>query len=261
MISRKKTGCCYLSSSTGAKAQDLREIMLSLYAMSHKTCTISGRECYITDSVHPKYILIQTLGDHERAIFDRTADLIAGAAGVPFVLAAFQIFGWDLDLTPWHDDAINRKPEVGTRTGDTLRYVTESLLPALEAEYGNLPVILGGYSLGGLFAIWSAVQTDRFAAIAAASPSLWIRDWLDYAEAHPVQAGKVYLSLGDQEEHVKNRAIARVGDSVRGEYELLKTQLGRENCTLVWNPGNHFQDGDKRLAAAFSWCIKELEVK
>ena len=261
MISRKKTGCCYLSSSTGAKAQDLREIMLSLYAMSHKTCTISGRECYITDSVHPKYILIQTLGDHERAIFDRTADLIAGAAGVPFVLAAFQIFGWDLDLTPWHDDAINRKPEVGTRTGDTLRYVTESLLPALEAEYGNLPVILGGYSLGGLFAIWSAVQTDRFAAIAAASPSLWIRDWLDYAEAHPVQAGKVYLSLGDQEEHVKNRAIARVGDSVRGEYELRKTQLGRENCTLVWNPGGHFQDGDKRLAAAFSWCIKELEVK
>ena len=261
MISRKKTGCCYLSSSTGAKAQDLREIMLSLYAMSHKTCTISGRECYITDSVHPKYILIQTLGNHERAIFDRTADLIAGAAGVPFVLAAFQIFGWDLDLTPWHDDAINRKPEVGTRTGDTLRYVTESLLPALEAEYGNLPVILGGYSLGGLFAIWSAVQTDRFAAIAAASPSLWIRDWLDYAEAHPVQAGKVYLSLGDQEEHVKNRAIARVGDSVRGEYELLKTQLGRENCTLVWNPGGHFQDGDKRLAAAFSWCIKELEVK
>lgn len=261
MISRKKTGCCYLSSSTGAKAQDLREIMLTLYAMSHKTCTISGRECFITDSVHPKYILIQTLGNHERAIFDRTADLIAGAASVPFVLAAFQIFDWDLDLTPWHDDAINRKPEVGTRTGDTLRYVTESLLPALEAEYGKLPVILGGYSLGGLFALWSAVQTDRFAAIAAASPSLWIRDWLDYAEAHPVQAGKVYLSLGDQEEHVKNRAIARVGDSVRGEYELLKAQLGRENCTLVWNPGGHFQDGDKRLAAAFSWCIKELEVK
>lgn len=261
MISRKKTGCCYLSSSTGAKAQDLREIMLTLYAMSHKTCTISGRVCYITDSVRPKYILIQTLGSHERAIFDRTADLIAGAASVPFVLAAFQIFDWDLDLTPWHDDAINRKPEVGTRTGDTLRYVTESLLPALEAEYGKLPVILGGYSLGGLFALWSAVQTDRFAAIAAASPSLWIRDWLDYAEAHPVQAGKVYLSLGDQEEHVKNRAIARVGDSVRGEYELLKTQLGRENCTLVWNPGGHFQDGDKRLAAAFSWCIKELEVK
>ena len=171
--------------------------------MNHRTCTIDGRECFITDSVQPQYILIQTLGDHERGIFDRTAELIAGAAGVPFVLAAFQVFDWDLALTPWHDDAISRKPEVGTRTGETLRYVMESLLPALEADYGKLPVILGGYSLGGLFALWSAMQTDRFAAVAAASPSLWIKDWL----------------------------------------------------------GNHFQDGDKRLAAAFCWCIKELEVK
>ena len=229
--------------------------------MNHKTSIINGRECFLSDAINPKYILIQTLGNHERGIFDRTTELIAESCGVPFVLAAFQVFDWNLDLTPWHDDAIDRKAEVGTKTGETLGYVTESLLPALEADYGKLPVILGGYSLGGLFALWSSMQTDRFSAVAAASPSLWIKDWLDYAKGHPVKAGKVYLSLGDQEEHVKNRSIARVGDSVRGEYELLQAQLGRENCTLVWNPGNHFQDGDKRLAAAFSWCIKELEVK
>ena len=229
--------------------------------MTHKSITIDGRECFVSDSDHPRYILLQTLGNHERGIFDSTVALISETAGVPVVLAAFQVFDWDLDLTPWHDDAINRKPEVGTMTGDTLRYVTDSLLPALEKEYGKLPVILGGYSLGGLFALWSSMQTDRFAAIAAASPSLWIRDWLDFANRYPVKTAKVYLSLGDQEEHVKNRAIARVGDSVRGEYELLKAQLGKDNCTLVWNPGGHFQDGDKRLAAAFSWCIKALEGK
>ena len=227
--------------------------------MSHRTSIINGRECYISDSIHPKYILIQTLGNHERGIFDRTAELITEASGAPFVLAAFQVFDWDLDLTPWHDDAINRNPEVGTKTGDTLQYVTESLLPALEADYGKLPVILGGYSLGGLFALWSSMQTDRFSAVAAASPSLWIKNWLDFAQAHPVMAPKVYLSLGDQEEHVKNRFIKRVGDCVRGEYELLKAQLGSENCTLEWNSGGHFQDGDKRLASAFSWCIKVLE--
>ena len=229
--------------------------------MSHKSITIDGRECFVSDSVQPRYVLLQTLGNHERGIFDSTAALISETTGVPFVLAAFQVFDWDLDLTPWHDDAINRKPEVGTKTGDTLRYVTESLLTALEKEYGKLPVILGGYSLGGLFAIWSSSQTDRFAAIAAASPSLWIRDWLDFAQMHPVKASKVYLSLGDREEHVKNRAIARVGDSVRGEYELLQAQLGKDNCTLAWNPGGHFQDEDRRLAAAFSWCIKALEGK
>jgi len=227
--------------------------------MNRKTSNIDGRECFIADAVQPRYILVQTLGRHERAIFDSTAALISESCDVPFILAAFQVFDWDLDLTPWHDDAINRNPEVGTQTGETLRYVTESLLPALEAEYGKLPVILGGYSLGGLFALWASAQTDRFAAIAAASPSLWIKDWLDFAQAHPVKTGKVYLSLGDQEEHVKNRAIKRVGDCVRAEYELLKAQLGSENCTLVWNSGGHFQDGDKRLALAFSWCLKALD--
>ena len=243
---------------TERKYLRIREIVLTLYNMNHKICTIDGRECFISGSAQPQYILIQTLGNHERGIFDRTVELIADSCDVPFVMAAFQIFDWDLDLTPWHDDAINRKPEVGTKTGETLRYVTESLLPALEAGYGKLPVILGGYSLGGLFALWSSMQTDRFAAIAAASPSLWIRGWMDFAKGNPVKASKVYLSLGDKEEHVKNHAIKRVGDCVRAEYELLKAQLGNENCTLEWNQGGHFQDGDIRLASAFTWCIKNL---
>jgi len=229
--------------------------------MNHETTHIAGRECFIHSDAHPEYLLIQTLGNHERDLFDRTVELISESVGVPLVTAAFQVFDWHLDLTPWHDPAINRDPKVGTMTGETLRYVTESMIPALEAGFGRLPVILGGYSLGGLFALWAASQTDRFAAIAAASPSLWIRDWLAFAENHPVQTGAVYLSLGDREEHVKNKSIARVGDSVRGEYELLQREIGPENCTLVWNPGSHFQDGDKRLADAFSWCVNHLEKR
>lgn len=27
---------------------------------------------------------------------------------------------------------------------------------------------------------------------------------------------------------------------------------------LKWNPGNHFQDNDKRLAKAFAWCVNKL---
>ena len=227
--------------------------------MSHFSVEIAGRECFVRADEAPRFLLVQTLGRHERAGFDRTADLVAGAVGAPVVLAAFQVFDWALDLMPWPDPAISRDPRVGTMAEDTLRYVTDALLPALEADYGRLPVILGGYSLGGLFALWAASQTDRFAAVAAASPSLWIRGWLDFAGSHPVRTGKVYLSLGDREEHARNRSIARVGDCVRGEYELLQRQLGAQDCTLVWNPGGHFQDEDKRLAAAFGWCAGQLQ--
>ena len=68
----------------------------------------------------------------------------------------------------------------------------------------------------------------------------------------------VYFSLGDREEQVKNRAIARVGDCLRTQYALLQEQLGAQNCTLAWEPGGHFNDNEGRLARAFAWCMERL---
>lgn len=72
------------------------------------------------------------------------------------------------------------------------------------------------------------------------------------------EARYVYLSLGEREEFAKNKAIAQVGNNVRWEYDHLQRTIGADNCTLEWNPGNHFQDNDKRLAKAFAWCINKL---
>ena len=68
----------------------------------------------------------------------------------------------------------------------------------------------------------------------------------------------VYLSLGDREEHVKNQAIARVGDNIRTYYELLRTQLDPEHCPLVWEEGGHFNDNAGRLARAFAYSVSCL---
>ena len=105
--------------------------------MSHFSVEIAGRECFVRADEAPRFLLVQTLGRHERAGFDRTADLIAAAVGAPVVLVAFQVFDWALDLMPWPDPAISRDPRVGTMAEDTLRYVTDALLPALEADFGQ----------------------------------------------------------------------------------------------------------------------------
>lgn len=89
-------------------------------------------------------------------------------------------------------------------------------------------------------------------------PSVWIRDWQAFSEQHPTLAEAVYLSLGEREEHVRNQAIARVGDGIRAQHALLQQQLGPERCTLVWEPGNHFTDNEGRLARAFAWCVGRL---
>lgn len=216
---------------------------------------IGGKTCRLFESGTPSCILLQPSARHETATLQLEAEKIASLSGVPSVLCAFDVEDWMLDLMPWPDGNISREEDAGKRGEATLSFVLTTLLPALRDNYGPLPVVFGGYSLAGLFALWASTVTDSCRAIAAASPSVWIRDWLPFARKHPTLAGKVYLSLGDREEHVRNKAIARVGTCIRDYHEVLKDQIGERNCTLVWEEGNHFADNEGRLARAFAWCM------
>lgn len=226
--------------------------------MNKVELTISGRKCRLFGSERPECVLIQPSARHENATLETEAEQIAERSGVPFVLATIELEDWIIDLIPWPDGNISRESEAGKHGQDTLEYVLESLIPELQKRYGPLPVMIGGYSLGGLFALWASAQSDRFKAVAAASPSVWIKDWIPFAKKHTPLADAVYLSLGIQEEYVKNQAIARVGDSLRAQYSLLQEQIGANNCTLVWEQGGHFNDNEGRLARAFAWCIERV---
>jgi len=228
---------------------------------------IGGRECTFFSAGKAQTVLVQVVSPRQCDELDRQVELIA-SAGIPFLLAAVPIVDWELELMPWPELVVSRRPEVGTGAQATLDYIVDSLLPyicgggcpATKALTDNAPVVLGGYSLGGLFALWAARQTDCFVAVAAASPSLWAGDWPAFADQHPVRSQRVYLSLGDREEHTKNKAMARSGDRIRGEYARLQGQIGASNCTLVWEQGGHFNDPAGRLARAYRWCLTGLTV-
>lgn len=220
--------------------------------------SIGGRKCRLFGAENPGCILVQPSARHENATLEAEAQQIAELSKVPFVLATIELEDWMADLMPWPDGNVSRDPEVGKHAQETLNYVLMTLVPELEQRYGSLPIILGGYSLGGLFAIWASMQTDSFKAVAAASPSVWIHNWMPFAKKHVPMANYIYLSLGDQEERVKNQAIARVGDNLRAQYELFQTQLGPEQSMLVWEEGSHFADNEGRLARAFAWCLERL---
>ena len=228
--------------------------------MMEQEATIGGRNCLLYGLENPKCLLIWMLGSDERNDVAGMAAMIAAECDVPFVMAACFINDWESELTPWADPALSKCPEVGSMAQQTLRNVTEDILSELFKQYRKLPVVLGGYSLAGMFALWAASETDCLDGVAAASPSLWIRDWLPYAEAHPLKAKQAYLSLGDREEKTRNPVLSRVGDCVRSEYDLLKRQLGETNCVLEWNVGGHFADADKRLAKGFVWNLRRIDT-
>ncbi len=219
---------------------------------------IGGRKCRLFAPGAPACLLIQPSARHETATLAAEAGMIAELSGVPSVLATVELEDWTVGLMPWWDGNVSRDPEAGKHGQETLEYLLSALVPELRERFGPLPLILGGYSLGGLFALWASMHTDTFQAVAAASPSVWIHGWLPFARKHVPLAEDIYLSLGDREEQVKNQAIARVGDNLRAHYALLQEQVGPEHCTLVWEQGNHFTDNEGRLARAFAWCLRRI---
>lgn len=227
----------------------------------------------------PQVLLIQPSARHEEKNdgVRREVDLIAQASPIGFAMVFFDRVEWARALMPWADDAVSRDAEVGRHAPDTLRFIERTLLPWLRERFGALPCIIGGYSLGGLFALWAARNTDAFAAVAAASPSLWINGWGEYAAAHPIlppkattqhsplnishsesRSSAIHLSLGDREEHCRNQRMKRIGDCVRAEHTLLCQQLSPTAVTLRWHEGGHFGAEAERTAEAFAWCIEQI---
>ena len=153
------------------------------------------------------------------------------------------------------------KESFGGNAAGTLRFLTEQAIPTLKQQFAlpeNVRIILGGYSLAGLFALWASTQTALFSGVAAASPSVWFPGWMEFEQQHPIQAQRVYLSLGDKEEHTKNAVMAAVGDNIRTLHSRL-TERGAD-CALEWNNGGHFKDADLRTARAFRWAMEDMRM-
>jgi predicted alpha/beta superfamily hydrolase len=229
--------------------------------LNKKSFDLAGVPCtYYAGEEAPAALLIQPADEHDLAVMDHEAALIAEGAPLPFALAAFKVADWDRDLSPWPAPPVFGDEAFGDGAAQTLDLIEATLLPGLVNRMNlnpSIPVVLGGYSLAGLFALWSAYQTDRFAAAAAVSPSVWFPGWLDYAKAHTPKAGAVYLSLGGREDKTHNPVMATVGDCIREQHGIFKDQ--GVPAVLEWNPGNHFKDPDKRCAKGFGWCLEALK--
>ena len=219
--------------------------------MTKKEYTLSDRTCFLYQDAEATHLLIQPIDEHDFEVLDQEVEAIKELSDEPFSLVAFLIKDWNQELTPWGASPVFGKTPFGDGAEKTLEFVTNQLLTEVQENISHL--ILGGYSLAGLFALWAGFQTDQFEGIAAASPSVWYPQWIDYASENKPLAKSVYLSLGDKEEKAKNPVMAQVGNAIRKQHELLMEQ--EINTIFEWNAGNHFVDSDKRMAKGFAWLM------
>lgn len=178
-----------------------------------------------------------------------------------FSLVSIGGVAWERDMTPWAAEPATRR-EAAYEGGAPafLAELLDEVLPAAEADLAGagLGVAwrgIAGYSLAGLFALWSAWQTDAFTRVASASGSLWYEGWLGFAQGQEPAAWpeRAYLSLGSKEHKTPNRLMRNVRTATEQTRDLLCSH-GVE-CAFELNPGNHFQDPDLRMARGIRWIL------
>lgn len=221
---------------------------------------ICGKKCILYLNEDTEYILIQPVDENDISVLDNEVKHIEENTDRNFSLVAFKIEDWNSELTPWEMPLLRGKGNFGDGATRTLEFIKNDLIPAL-SEYINsgnneIKYILGGYSLAGLFSLWSGYQTDIFEGIAAVSPSVWYKKWIEYVETEKTLSEKIYLSLGDTEEKTKHQILSKIGDNIRKQHEILENS-GNVKTVLEWNEGNHFQNPDIRTAKGFLWVMNK----
>lgn len=176
----------------------------------------------------------------------------------PFTLVAIGGLDWNRELSPWACDGTVRDAEpFGGQAAGFLDELLNQIIPRVESSLPCPPSWRGiaGYSLAGLFSLWSLWQTDAFDRAASASGSLWFPGFIDYAHEHAmaVTPDSAYLSLGKKETKTPNRMMRHVLDDTRA-MEALLVEHGIPT-TLELNPGNHFAQTDLRMARGIHWIL------
>ena len=180
-----------------------------------------------------------------------------------FNLVTISGLHWNQELSPWPVETVVSKDDNFAGEADQwLQLLTEDVVPQVEDLLEALPSwrMLAGYSLAGLFAVWTAFQTDLFTRILSASGSMWYPGWLEYAREHQLIANVqgIYLSVGEQERTSRNAVLQTVGERTQALATLF---AGRGvNATFELNPGNHFKNPPLRVVKGIKWLLQHDNI-
>ncbi|MBB5219800.1 hypothetical protein HNP77_002189 [Treponema rectale] len=219
---------------------------------------IEGKKISIfgTENADFPLVILNTYGDEGEEVWNECHKLKCP----PFSLASISNLDWNKDLSPWESPALYKKEEAFSGGADAyLLLLTEKIIPAICDSLVIKPsyVALAGYSLAGLFSIYSAYNAEVFARIASVSGSLWFPDFEDYVKFHEFlkMPDCVYLSLGDTELKAKNKVLSTVQDKTASLFELYKSK----NIPVIFdlNKGNHFTEPALRTAKGIKWILEQ----
>ena len=201
--------------------------------------------------------MVYSIDYHENGQLLLEACKQVGCGG--FNLVTISGLHWNQELSPWPVETVISKDDRFTGGADELlKLLTTVMVPQVERLLDAPPSwrCLAGYSMGGLFAVYSAFHTYVFSRILSASGSMWYPGWLEYAREHelvaPLQG--IYLSVGEQESTSRNAVLQTVGERTQAMADLMASR--GVPVTFELNPGNHFKNPPLRVVKGIKWLLE-----
>ena len=195
-------------------------------------------------------------GSNDKVIYvvdmpEHPFDLSGVAEGLDATLVSIPVHDWNDSLTPWPAEGLYRgNPPFGGNARTTLGELLNEAMPAIEKADGLCPKTraIGGYSLGGLFALYAFVNSNAFVSCACLSGSVWYEGWTEYLRTlDRSYAGRfAFLSVGTKEKRAARPILRTVQDNMEACASILR-ERGCE-VAYVTSPGNHTQDVGERIA-------------
>jgi len=204
-------------------------------------------------------IILNTYENEGKKIFERCNKIQTR----DFILIAISNLDWNNDMTPWDAHQENNYSNGYLGKADTyLKILLEKIIPETkkyiedELNVNTRYYAIAGYSLGGLFAIYSAYRTNLFSRIASASGSFWYPNFIEFANKNTISENidKIYFSLGNKESKVRNEVLAKVEENTKNLEQMYKLQ----GIKTIYeeNDGNHFKDAVLRMTKGIKWILQ-----
>ena len=165
-------------------------------------------------------------------------------------------------FTPWK--AHNLKPSLPDFGGNLDEYhsqVFEHLLPELLCKYSidESKIAYGGYSLGGLAAVYSLYTYSAPSIIFSLCGSFWYPQFLDYCESHEVLNKKsaLYLQNGKTEGGKHNNILSNAPILSARLHKILSDRL--DKVTSVFDEYGHHENIKGRYENLIEWLKENLK--
>ncbi len=209
-------------------------------------------EIFSNDNYKKPVVIVNTFENEGESIWNECKKLNCK----DFVLVAISNVNWNDEMTPWVCEPIFKGTGKNKGLADKyLKFLEEEIIPKIKSEINIEYFAIAGYSLGGLFALYSVFKTDLFKSIVTASGSMWYPNFEEFVKNNELNKNvqKIYFSLGNKEKNSKNEILKTVEDKTVEIQKFLSEKL---ETTFVENEGNHFQDASLRTALGIKWILE-----